>query len=300
MAPESPFTSFDPGFDACIVPHATVEKIWGDGVWTEGPAWFPSTGQLLWSDIPNNRMMRWQYATGEVAVFRQPSRGANGNTVDREGRLLTCEQYSRRITRTEHDGTLTVLADRFEGKRFNAPNDIVVKSDGSVWFTDPDYGRSDEYEGERELAGCHVYRLDPSTGDLRQMTDDFVMPNGLAFSPDESLLYIADTGSTHLPGGPNHIRRFDVGRDDVLSGGDVFATDPMQFFDGFRLDTAGRLWCGSGTGVDCYHPSGARIGSIALPERAGNLTFGGPGKDELLVCATSSIFRIRVAVTGVC
>lgn len=294
----SPFISLDPRFDACIVAGATVEKIWGGGIWTEGPVWFPVTGDLLWSDIPNNRMMRWRYGADTITVFRQPSRGANGNTVDHEGRLVTCEQYSRRITRTEGDGTLSVLADRFEGKRFNAPNDIVIKSDGSIWFTDPDYGSAPDYEGEREMTGCHVYRLDPSTGALRQMTDDFVMPNGLAFSPDETLLYIADTGSTHVADGPNHIRCFRVGYNDTLSGGEVFATDPRRSFDGFRLDTAGRLWTGSRSGVDCYDPSGDKIGSIALPERVGNLTFGGTGKNDLLMCATTSVYRVLVGVAG--
>ena len=191
-----------------------------------------------------------------------------------------------------------MLADRFEGKRFNAPNDIVVKSDGSIWFTDPDYGKSAAYEGVRELEGCHVYRLDPSTGALRQMTTDFVMPNGIAFSPDESVLYIVDTGSTHRPDGPNHMRRFRVGPDDTLTGGEVFATDPLKCFDGFRADIAGRLWCGARHGVDCYNPDGTLIGKIAIPERVGNLTFGGPNSDELLMCGTTSIYRLQVVVRG--
>lgn len=243
-------------------------------------------------------MLKWDYGSGATGLFRQPSHGANGNTVDHEGRLVTCEQYSRRITRTELNDTITVLADRFQGRRFNAPNDVVIKSDASIWFTDPDYGRSQDYQGERELEGCHVYRLDPATGALRQMTDDFVMPNGLAFSPDETLLYIADTGSTHHVDGPNHIRRFVVTADGSLFGGEVFARDPMKFFDGFRVDREGQLWCGAGDGIDCYHSDGTLIGRIAVPERVGNLTFGGPGKDELLICATTSIFRIRVAVAG--
>ena len=299
MRSPSPFTVLDPRFEACVVAGATVEKIWTGGVWTEGPAWLPRSGDLLWSDIPNNRILRWHHGAQEVEVFRQPSQGANGNTVDREGRLVTCEQYARRITRTDHDGGVTVLADRFGGRRFNAPNDVVVKSDGSIWFTDPDYGRAAEYEGERELAGCHVYRLDPSTGEVRQMTTDFVMPNGLAFSPDESLLYIIDTGSTHVADGPNHIRRFRVGLGDVLGGGEVFATDPRKFLDGFRLDLAGRLWCGAGDGVDCYDPDGTKIGKVAVSERVGNLTFGGPRHDELLMCATASVYRIATGSAGI-
>ena len=298
MTSRSPFTVLDPRCDVCGVAGATVERIWTGGAWTEGPAWLSASRELVWSDIPNNRILRWHYGAPGAAVSRQPSHGANGNTVDREGRLVTCEQYTRRITRTEHDGRVTVLADRFDGRRFNAPNDVVVKSDGSIWFTDPDYGRAAEYEGERELAGCHVYRLDPSTGAVRQMTTDFVMPNGLAFSPDESLLYIVDTGSTHVADGPNHIRRFRVGPDDALSGDEVFATDPQKFFDGFRLDLAGRLWCGAGDGVDCYDPDGTKIGKIAVPERVGNLTFGGPRLDELMMCATTSVYTIPVAVVG--
>ena len=298
MTSPSPFTVLDPRFEACVVAGATVEKVWTGGVWTEGPAWLPARGELIWSDIPNNRMLRWHYGTHEVAVFRQPSHGANGNTTDREGRLVTCEQYTRRITRTEPNGRAIVLADRFGGRRFNAPNDIVVKSDGSIWFTDPDYGRAAEYEGERELAGCHVYRLDPSTAEVRQMTTDFVMPNGLAFSHDETLLYIVDSGSTHVADGPNHIRRFRVGRDDALSGGEVFATDPQKFLDGFRLDLAGRLWCGAGDGVECYDYDGTKIGKIAVPERVGNLTFGGPGNDELIMCATTSVYMVRVGGLG--
>jgi gluconolactonase len=292
------FAVLDPRFEACIDGDAGLEKLWAGGKWIEGPAWLARSGQLIWSDIPHNRMLRWDYASGAVDEFRRPSHGSNGNTVDREGRLVTCEHNTRRITRTEIDGSVTVMADRFDGKRFNSPNDVVVKSDGSIWFTDPDYGRSPDYEGELELAGCHVYRLDPATGALRQMTSDFVMPNGLAFSLDEAQLYIIDTGSTYKADGPNHIRRFRVGPDHNLSGGEVFATDPKKFLDGFRLDVVGRLWCGAGDGVDCYHPDGTLIGKIAVPERVANLTFGGPGNDELLMCATTSVYRVRLKTRG--
>ncbi len=299
MEQSSTYKIFDPRFAACVHPELTLERLWSDGIWTEGPAWLAASGALIWSDIPNNRMMRWRQVDGRIAEFRRPSRGGNGNTVDRQGRLVTCEQYARRMTRTEHDGTITVLADRFEGRRFNAPNDVVVKSDGSVWFSDPDYGRGADYEGEREMAGCHVYRIDASNGAVRQMTDDFVMPNGLAFSPDESMLYIVDTGSTHLPDGPNHIRSFSVRPDDRLSGGDVFAVDPKKFFDGFRVDSSGRLWCGAGDGVDCYDPDGTLIGKVAVPERVGNLAFGGRDGDELLICGTTSVYRVRVNARSV-
>ncbi len=192
----------DPRFAACVPADARVERLWTGGRWTEGPAWLDREQCLIWSDIPGNRMLRWNAADGAVAVFREPSQGGNGNTVDREGRLVTCEQYTRRLTRTEPDGRITVLVDNFEGRRFNAPNDVVVKSDGSVWFSDPDYGRSPLYEGVRELDGCHVYRFDPSTGETQQMTHDLIMPNGLAFSADERLLYIVDTGQHPRPRRP--------------------------------------------------------------------------------------------------
>ena len=243
-------------------------------------------------------MLAWTAADRQVEIFRQPSNGGNGNTVDREGRLVTCEQYSRRITRTEHDGTITVLADNVEGKRFTAPNDVVVKSDGSVWFTDPDYGRSPHYQGTVELETCQVYRIDARDGAVRQMTTDMVMPNGLAFSPDERRLYVIDTGSTHRPDGPNHIRAFDVAADDTLSGGEVIAVDEAKFFDGFRVDTEGWLWCGVGEGIRCYLPDGTLLGRILLPERAANLTFAGRQNDELLITATTSVYRLRVNAIG--
>jgi gluconolactonase len=281
-------------FAACILPDARVTRLWTGGKWTEGPAWLAADGTLVWSDIPNNRMLRWREADGSVAVFRQPANGANGNTVDREGRLVTCEQSTRRLVRTEPGGAVTILAERFAGRRFNAPNDVVVKSDGSIWFSDPDYGRSPHYEGARELDGCHVYRIDPQAGAVRQMTSDFVMPNGLAFSPDERLLYIVDTGSTHRPEGPNHIRRFAVGADARLTGGAVFAVNAANGFDGLRVDRDGRLWCGAEHGVHCYDPDGTLIGKVPLPERAGNLTFGGRSGTLLLICGSTSLYALAV------
>lgn len=288
----------DPEFAHCIDADAVVERVWTGGIWTEGPAWFERENRLVWSDIPNKRMLAWDAATGAVSTFRTPANGANGNTTDREGRLVTCEQYSRRITRTEADGTISVLADRFEGKRFTAPNDIVVKSDGSIWFTDPDYGRGDDYEGEPELDGSHVYRIDPADGSVRQMTVDMVMPNGLAFSPDEQVLYVIDTGSTHRDDGPNHIRAFGVGDDQTLSGGKVIAVDEQKFFDGLRVDRDGRLWCGTGDGVRCYRPDGTLIGRIRLPERASNLQFSGLDRSTLMICGSSSLYRCQTRVAG--
>jgi gluconolactonase len=288
------FEVLSPAFGALVDPGAYATRLWTGGTWVEGPAWLPREKQLVWSDIPGNRMLAWHEADGSITTFRAPSSGANGNTTDRRGRLVTCEQYTRRITRTEADGRITVLVDRYAGQRFNAPNDIVEKSDGSIWFTDPDYGRSPHYEGEREIAGCHVYRLDPATGDIRQMTNDMVMPNGLAFSPDEALLYIVDTGSTHIKGGPNHVRRFAVGAGGTLSGGEVFAVNAAEKFDGFRLDTAGNLWMGAEDGVHVYDAGGTMIGKLHLPERVSNLTFGGSARDTLMMTGTTSIYSCPV------
>lgn len=289
----------DKRFHDCISGSSVAECLWSGGKWVEGPVWISRTNHFIWSDIPNNRMMCWHSLTGETRTFRQPSNGANGNTADKQGRLLTCEQYSRRISRTEHDGTTTILVDQFEGKRFNAPNDIVVKSDDTIWFSDPDYGQAPEYEGTRELAGCHIYCLNPETKEICQMTDDLIMPNGLAFSPDEQNLYVIDTGSTHMENGPNHIRRFDVNGDSTLSAGEVFAENRALCFDGMRLDIGGRLWCSAEDGVHCYDADGTLIGKIVLPERAGNVCFGGKDSRTLFVCDTSAVFQIQTQVVGI-
>ena len=258
-------------------------------------------GGVVWSDIPNDRMLRWDEASGEVSVFRAPSDFVNGNTLDREGRLVSCEQGNRRVVRTERDGAITVIADRYDGKRFNSPNDVVVRSDGSVWFTDPTYGiDSDEegHKGESEIGASHVYRVDPDSGEVRIAADDFVKPNGLAFSPGERRLFVSDTGATHVEGGPRHIRVFDVGADGTLSGGEVFATSTAGLFDGFRFDADGRLWTSAGDGVHCYDSDGTLIGKVRLPEEAANVVFGGPQRDRLFVCATSSLYAVALAVRG--
>ncbi|MFB9236011.1 SMP-30/gluconolactonase/LRE family protein [Plantactinospora siamensis] len=263
---------------------------------TEGPAYFPAGRYLVWSDIPNDRLMRWDEATGAVGVFRSPSGYANGNTVDRQGRLISCEQGNRRITRTEHDGAVTVLADRYEGRRLNSPNDVVVRADDSVWFTDPSYGIDSDYEGvagDSEIGGCHVYRIDPASGEVRIVADDFSRPNGLAFSLDERRLYIVDTRQE-----PSHIRLFDVADDGTLSGGKIFAECDFGRFDGLRLDSAGRVWAAAWDGVHCFAPDGTLIGKLMLPEPVSNLTFGGPRGTDLFICAGVSIWTLRLAVTG--
>jgi gluconolactonase len=222
--------------------------------------------------------------------------------VDREGRLVSCEHQSRCVTRTEHDGARTVLVDRIGGKRFNSPNDVVVKSDGTVWFSDPTYGIDSDYEGDAapsEIGASHVYRYDPATGECAAVTKDFVKPNGLAFSPDERLLYIADTGATHVQGGPAHLRRFAVGADGrTLSGGEVFATCQPGLFDGFRLDVHGNVWTSAGDGVHCYGPDGKALGKLAIPEVVANVCFGGPRRNRLFICATTSLHAIFVGTQG--
>jgi gluconolactonase len=294
------FEVLDPRFEACFAGHMRVERLWTGARWLEGPAWFAAGRYLIFSDIPNNRMLRFDETDGSVSNFRQPSNNSNGNTTDNEGRLVTCEHLTRRVTRTEHDGSITIIADRFEGKRFNSPNDVVVKSDGSIWFTDPSYGILSDYEGERAEPEMHccVYRVDGETGCVARVADDFIKPNGLAFSPDEKLLYIADTGASHMPGGPKHIRKFAVSEAGKLSGGEVFADCTAGFFDGFRVDRDGRIWSSSAEGVHCYDPDGTLIGKIHIPELVSNLCFGGPKRNRLFITANQSLYSVFVAVNG--
>jgi gluconolactonase len=293
--------TLDERFRRLIIPTARLEKLAEGCRWAEGPAYFPAGRYLVWSDVPNDRMMRYDETSDAVSVFRAPSGYSNGNTVDRRGRLVTCEHGTRRVTRTEHDGTITVLASHCQGRRLNSPNDVVVKSDGSIWFTDPAYGIDSDYEGHRsesEIGGCHVYRIDPHTGDVAVVADDFVRPNGLAFSPDEGRLYVADTGATHAADGPRHIRVFDVGPDGRLSGGKIFATCTSGLFDGFRLDEAGRIWTSAGDGVHCYEIDGTLIGKILVPEAVANVVFGGLKRNRLFICATTSLYAIMLPVNG--
>lgn len=296
------FEACDARFAHCFVGHARVERLWTGARWLEGPAWFPAGRYLVVSDIPNDRMLRYDDMAGTVSIFRQPAGYTNGNTVDRQGRLVSCEHGARRVTRTEFDGTVRVLADTYEGARLNSPNDLVVKSDGSIWFSDPTYGILTDYEGfygTPEVDGCNVYRLDPESGDITRVIDDFHKPNGLAFSPDEDILYVVDSGATHLDDGPRHIRKFRVSADGKsVSGGEVFAECTAGIFDGFRVDTNGRLWAGTAEGVWCIDTDGVVIGKIRIPEIVSNVTFGGPKRNRLFICGTTSLYSAYVVANG--
>jgi gluconolactonase len=296
------FEAIDPKFAQYIIPVCSLETLHTGMRWAEGPVYFADGRYLVFSDIPNNRMLRWEEESGHVSTFRYPSGFSNGNTRDREGRLVSCEHGNRRVTRTEPDGTITVLAERVGGKRLNSPNDVVVKSDGTVWFTDPPYGILSDYEGykaDSELSGCHVYRCDPHTGEVTQLTKDFVKPNGLAFSADERQLFIADSGRSHAPDAPHHIRVFDVTDNGTLTNGRVFAEIEPGVPDGFRLDVDGNLWVAAGDGVHCFDASGKLIGKILTPQTVANLTFGGPKRNRLFIAATSALYAVFVNTRGV-
>ncbi|MDC1249114.1 SMP-30/gluconolactonase/LRE family protein [Planktomarina sp.] len=292
----------DSVFEDYIIVHAKIERLWSGGRWLEGPAYFPGGRYLIWSDIPNNRMMRWDETDGSVSVFRDPSNNSNGHTVDKQGRLISCEHLSRRVVRTEFDGTLKVIADRYRGDRLNSPNDVVVKSDGSVWFTDPSYGIIMDYEGARaesEIGACNVYRWDPESQEIESMATDYVKPNGLAFSPNETELFITDTGGTHEPDGPRHMRRHSISADGkTLGTGEIFATSTAGFFDGFRIDTGNRIWTSAMDGVHCYDSAGTLIGKILIPEIVSNVCFGGLKGNRLFITATTSLYAIYLNVNG--
>ncbi len=300
--PDPAFHSYDPSFDKYLVTLGGVERLATGFRWCEGPVWFGDANCLLWSDIPNDKIMRYDHGTGAVSVFRQPSQFANGNTRDRQGRLITCEHGGRCVTRTEYDGTITVLTDSYQGKRLNSPNDVVVRSDDTIWFTDPPFGITSNYMGrkaEQELPAS-VYCFDPATGETILVEDQIAGPNGLAFSPDEQTLYLVDCRSS-----PHRILAYDV-----LEGGRRLGP-PRTLIeagpgtpDGFRCDEDGNLWCGWGMngaeldGVMVFSPQGKPIGRIALPERCANLCFGGPARNRLFMASCQSLYAVYVNTRG--
>jgi len=302
--PDPRIQVFDPEFEKFRLPYAAVERIATGFRWAEGPVWFGDGRYLLWSDIPNNRMMKWEEETGAVSVFRSPSNYANGNTRDRQGRLISCEHGGRRVTRTEYDGSLTVILDRFDGKPLNSPNDVVVKSDGSIWFTDPPFGILGNYEGRKAQPELpqNVYRVDGASGAATIVAGDIKGPNGLCFSPDESLLYVIESRGT-----PNRlIRVYDVvDNGTAIVNGRVFLDAGAGTIDGLRCDVHGNLWCGWGMGSDeldgvmVVSPRGKLIGRIALPERCANLCFGGPMRNRLFMASCQSVYALYVNTQGV-
>jgi gluconolactonase len=305
--PDPAVEVLDSRFRQYVLASSALERIWTGARWTEGPVWFGDLRSLIWSDIPNDRLLRWCEETGSVSLFRQPSNYANGNTRDRQGRLITCEHGTRRVTRTEHDGTLTVLMDSFQGRRLNAPNDVVVHPDGGIWFTDPGYGIHWNYEGHKaefELDTC-VYRIDPESLAATMVCDELVKPNGLGFSPDYRLLYIADTGASHKPGHPRQICVYDVVDGVRLTGRRQFCELSPAGPDGFRLDMDGNLWSAAGwagaghDGVQVFAPDGEKIGAIHLPEGVSNVCFGGVKRNRLFMTAGQSVYSLYVETQGV-
>ena len=301
--PDPSVEILDPRFEKIRLFHTAVERIATGMRWAEGPVWFGDQRCLLWSDIPNNRIMRWDEETGAVSVFRKPSDNANGNTRDRQGRLVTCEHGGRRVTRTEYDGSVTVICDRFDGRKLNSPNDVVVKSDGSIWFTDPPFGIAGHYEGNLATPELpqNVYRIDPQTKEASVVAGDITGPNGLCFSPDEQKLYLVESRAQ-----PNRL----ISVWDVTGGGTKLANrqvfldaGPGGTPDGIRCDTEGNLWCGWGMspeldGVLVVAPDGKKIGRIALPERCANLCFGGPKRNRLFMAASQSVYALYVGAQG--
>jgi len=304
--PDSAIEIVDERFAKYVVFNTAVERLYTGARWAEGPVWFGDGRFLLFSDIPNNRMLRWLEDTGEVSVFRKPSNYSNGNTRDRQGRLVTCEHDTRRVTRTEHDGTVTVLMDHFQGKPLNAPNDLAVHSDGAIWFTDPGYGIMSNYEGHKaafELP-ANVYRLDPETREVTVVASEMAKPNGICFSPDQKKLYIVDTGPGAAPGVPHPIRVYDVEEGKRLKNGRLFVDMTPGSSDGIRCDVDGNVWSAAGWGADGFNgvhvfsPDGTRLGRIHLPETCANLCFGGAKKNRLFMAASQSLYALYVNTEG--
>ncbi|NNU80412.1 SMP-30/gluconolactonase/LRE family protein [Halovulum dunhuangense] len=292
------FETVEPEFARFVLGNAPVKQLAGGFDWVEGPVWFGDAGCLLFSDIPNNRILRWTPGQG-ISTYRQPSNYANGHTRDRQGRLVSCEHGTRRVTRTEHDGSITVIADSFEGRPLNSPNDVIVAQDGGVWFSDPHYGIMTDYEGfaaEQENP-CVVYRADPATGALDVMADDMNCPNGLAFSPDEGRLYVADTGRMFSQDA-QEIRVYDMQDGRPVNGRHFHAISP-GCADGIRVDSDGNIWSSAADGVHCIADDGRLLGKILVPELVSNICFGGRAKHQLYITATTGLYRITLNRRGI-
>lgn len=295
------FEIFDDRFKDLLLPDAKLEKLVTNCTWAEGPVYLKS-GLLVWSDVPGNRMWAWSEEKGEVSVFREPSNYSNGNTLDLQGRMVTCEHGKRRVTRTEHDGTVQVVVDSYQGKKFNSPNDVVVKSDGTLWFTDPPYGilpgTKEGYASDPDLDGCYVFRHDPATGETTLLIDDMIKPNGIAFSLDEQRLYVADTGASHDPNVERVIRVYDVVDGKSVTNGRTFCHIDPGMADGFRFDENGYLFTSSADSIQVYAEDGVRLGKILVPETISNCAFGGPEGNRLYITATTSLYAMNLNTRG--
>jgi gluconolactonase len=291
----------DPRFERLVPGDARLERLADGFIWAEGPVWVPDDDALVWSDIPNNRVLRWWAADWRVEELYRPADFANGHTLDHDGRILACEHGMRRIARYERDGSRTGLVDRYDGKRLNSPNDLVVASDGAIWFTDPPYGivsNREGYQAESELGACYVFRLDRGTGELAIVSDAMIDPNGLAFSPDESVLYVADTSAGRVDHGFHHILAFDVLDGRALGPPRPFKTIEPGAPDGLRVDVEGNVWTSAGDGVHVLTPAGEELGRILTPEPVANLTFGGRSGQRLFITATSTLWSLEVGIRG--
>ena len=295
------FEAYDQRFNTLLRADSRLECLASPARWAEGPVWLPGEDAVVFSDVKANRMYRWN-RDGKITIFREQANYANGNTLDRQGRLISCEHGRRGLSRTDSDGVARILVDRFDGKRLNSPNDVVVKSDGSLWFSDPPYGIVGDAEGfksESQIIGCYVYRFDPETGEITAVATDVQRPNGLAFSPDESRLYVADMSIVDFPlQGRRHLLVYDVIEGRRLSNPRVLAQIEPGIPDGFRVDQCGNIFCSCEDGILVLAGDGQRIGKIGVPERVSNCTFGGPAQDELFITATTSLYRVRLATQG--
>ena len=294
-------TAADPLFDRLVPTEAVIRRLADGFLWAEGPVWLPADNALLWSDIPNNRVLRWSASDGAVTEEYRPSDFANGHTLDHDGTVLACQHGTRRVARYHRDGSRTAVVDRYLGLRFNSPNDIVVASDGAIWFTDPPYGIISDREGypaESELGHCYVFRLDRRTGELAIMSDDLIDPNGLAFSPDERTLYVSDTSAGRVDHGRHNILAFDVVGGRSLANAREFTVIDPGVPDGFRVDVAGNVWTSAGDGIHVLAPDARELGRILLPEPAANCTFGGPDGQTLFITATSTLWSLPVGIRG--